>query len=117
MLIPEDSQDLAGNFPVKPEPQWEERVEEVEGTEPVLLPTRKPIEHLLQHVHTRQEVNDAVREFFAPFVEEAKRDEQAKRGEQPGLRKYRSGEGEWGDKKEWLEGLEELLTALMDRPA
>jgi hypothetical protein len=66
-LIPEDSQELSGNFPVKPEPQWEERVEEIEGTEPVLLPTRKPVEHLLQYSHTREEVNKVVREYLVPI--------------------------------------------------
>jgi hypothetical protein len=68
-LIPEDGNELAGNFPVKPEPQWEERVEEYEGTEPVMLPTRRPVEHLLRHT-VSPKVDKAVNALFVALDRE-----------------------------------------------
>src|SRR5512144_2744268 len=66
-LIGADAQELAGEFHVAPEPQWEERVEEIEGTEPNLAITQRPVDHLLQHTHQSPDVRAVTHQLLLPL--------------------------------------------------
>jgi hypothetical protein len=68
-LIGEDAADLSGEFRVTPQPQWEERVEEIEGEEPELAIPPKPVQYLLTSGHPDPVIRDIIRGFLAPLFE------------------------------------------------
>jgi hypothetical protein len=75
-VIPSDARELAPAFNVKPQPQWEEEVEEIEGTEPILSITQTPVEHLLRSGHRSAVVRQASAYLLQPLkraAEEAAR--------------------------------------------
>lgn len=66
-----DADELAGELPITPREEWIERIPEPDGDEPVMVPTRTPIEHLLTKGHQNPLVSSAARTLFhSPKVDD-----------------------------------------------
>src|SRR4051794_7454426 len=59
-----DADALAGEYPVKPKPEWTETLLEEDGTEPVRVLSSTPAEDLYLQEHTDPDVDLAARSFF-----------------------------------------------------
>ena len=60
-----DADELAGEFPIRPKEEWIETIEEVDGTEPKLIPSSTPAEDIYLNGHSNEVVDRLGRTFFA----------------------------------------------------
>src|SRR4051794_28595513 len=59
-----DAEELAGEFPITPQEEWIEEIEEIDGTKPRLVPSSTPGEDLYLHKHSDPDADLAARSFF-----------------------------------------------------
>jgi len=60
-----DAEELAGEFPITPDPEWVETIGEIDGTEPVFVQSPTPAEDIYLNPHNDPDVDLAARSFFA----------------------------------------------------
>jgi hypothetical protein len=60
-----DAEELAGEFPITPQEEWIETIEEVDGVEPVYVLSPTPADDIYLEPHDDPDVDLAARSFFA----------------------------------------------------
>ena len=59
-----DAEQLAGEFPIIPDPEWVETIEEIDGTEPKYVLSPTPAEDIYVEKHSSDDVDLAARTLF-----------------------------------------------------
>src|SRR3954447_1430883 len=78
-----DAEELAGEFPIRPQEEWIETIEEVDGTEPKLMPSPTPAEDIYLEGHNVPEVDIAARTILLPPAYVSDLDKRKSAGVQP----------------------------------
>ena len=62
-----DAEQLAGEFPITPKPEWVEEIEETDGTEPKYVHSPTPAEDIYMEKHSSDDVDLASRTLFSYY--------------------------------------------------